>query len=198
MTSVPFDLQVTIVSVKILYMSLIQSQELTGTTIPTIKESLSPRSATINYVPTGTTTSHAFGLQDAFGEKTTQALTSHGREHSYLKSTGSSTISIQTLNLHDLSLLHSFLLSPTLLGFPPSHSLKQVPALQYNNSASEEVAGCTCACKPLQRLFRPYLKLTPHPHLYLRLRVKNPYYEIKSMFNTSTNPQLHRLHKPTF
>lgn len=167
-------------------------------TTPIIKESLSPLSVTNNRAHFDTTISHASGLRDVFGEKTTLAHTSPEPEHSYPKSAGSSTISTWTLNLHDQSLLLSFPLSPTHLISPYSLSQKQVPAPQYNNSVSEEAPGYTRARKPLQRLFRPYPKLTPHPHPYLYLRLRNSYYVIKSTFNTSTNSTLHRLHKPIF
>lgn len=70
--------------------------------------------------------------------------------------------------------------------------------LQPHHSMSEEAASHTYACRPLQRLFRPYPKPTPYLHLYLCLRLNNQFYKIKLMFDTSTNPMLHCLYKLTF
>lgn len=197
-TPIPFGLWTTITTAKILYTSSTQMQELTGMTTPIIKELPLPLSAMNNRAQIGTMTEYASGPQGSSGEKTTQAPTLHEQEHSYPRNAGSSTTSIQTLNLHDQSLLLPFLLLLTHLAFSHSLSQKQVPVPRYNNSVSEEAPDRTHAHRPLQRLFRPYPKPTPHPHPYLRLRLRNPYYAIKSTFDTSTNPMLCRLHKPTF
>lgn len=120
-TPVPFGFQAMTASARILYTFSMQIQEPTGTTTPITKELLSPPSATNNPAHTDTTINLASGPLNAFGEKTIQALTSHGHELFYPKSARSSTTSTLTLNLHDQSLLHSFLLSPTLLDFPHLH-----------------------------------------------------------------------------
>lgn len=97
---------------------------------------------------------------------------------------------------------HSLLLSPcqpqTHLGFPYLNFPKPVLAPQPHHSISDKAASRTYAHKPLQRLFRPYPKLTPYPHPYPHLCLRNPYYTIKLTFNMSTNPMLCRQHKPTF
>lgn len=84
------------------------------------------------------------------------------------------------------------------LGFPHLSSQKPVLALKPHHSVSNEVASCTYGCRPLQCLFRPYSKPTLYLHLYLHLRLRNPYYAIKLTFNTSSNLTLCYLHKPTF
>lgn len=190
-TLVPFGLQAMTVIAKILYTFLIQILEPIGRTILTIKESLSPRSVINNHAQTDTTTSCASGLWDIFGEKTTQAHISHGHELFYLKNAGSNTTSIPSLNLRNWSSLHSFLLLPTHLAFSHSHFQNPVLAPQPHHSMSEEVPGYIYTHKSLQHLFKPYPKLTPYLHPYLHLYLYNPYYVIKLMFNTSTNPQLY-------
>lgn len=179
-------------TVKILFMSLTQTLATTNMTTLTIRKLLLPLSATSSRAPIDTMTDPASGSHDVFGEKTTQIPMLHEHECSYPKSAGLNTTSTPSLNLHDESLLHSFLLSLTLLGFPYSLSLKQILVPRYNNFVLEEAADCTYACKLLQHLFRPYPKPTPHLHPYPCLHFRNSYYMIKSTFNTSTNPTLCR------
>lgn len=174
-----------------------QTQELTGTTTPTIRKSPSLLSAIINCVPIGTTTDHVSGPRDVSREKMTQAHMSHRHAQSYLRNAGLNTINTPTLNLHDLSSLCSFLFSPTYFSFSHSHSPKPL-APQSHHSVSEEVPDPIHVRKPLQSLFRPYPKLTPHLHPYLCLQLNNLYYDIKSTFDMSTNLTLHCKHKPTF
>lgn len=167
-------------------------------TTPIIKESPSPLSAMINHVPIDIMINHASRLRNIFREKTTPAHISPGLKHFYPRNIGLNTIITPTLNLYNPSPLRFFPLSPIHLAF--SHSLfsKLVLAPQPHYSASEEAPGCICAYKPLQHLFKPYPKPTLHLHLHLHLHLCNPYYAIKSMFDTLTNPMLHHLHKPTF
>lgn len=175
-----------------------QTSATTGMTMLIIKELLLPLSAMSSRAPINAMTNPISRSHTVFGEKMTQTHMLYGLEHSYPRNVGSSTTNTRTLNLCDQSLLHSFLLSPTPLSFLHSHSLRQVPALQYSNSTSEEAPGCTCAHKPLQRLFRLYPKPTPYPHSYPPLHLRNPYYAIKSTFDTLTNLMLHRQYKLTF
>lgn len=74
---VPFGLRTTKKTVKILYMSLTQTQELTGTTTPKQKSTLKSPSVMNNCVHIGTMTKYAFGSQGKLGEKTIRASTSH-------------------------------------------------------------------------------------------------------------------------
>lgn len=182
-------------------MSSTQTQAPTGTTTPTTEESPSPPSATNSRAPTDTTTKYASGSQGRLGETTTRAPTSLDPEYSYQKNAGLNTTSTPSQNPRDRSLPHSSPLSlhqpRTHLGFPHSNSQKPVLAPQPHHSVSDK-ASRTRARKPLQRLFRPYPKPTPHLHPYPRLRLRNPYYAIKSTFDTSTNPTLRRQFKPTF
>lgn len=77
-------------------------------------------------------------------------------------------------------------------------SQKQAPVLLPHHSMSDEAVSCTYAHRPLQHLFRPYPKPTPHLYPYSRLRLNNSYYAIKALFDILTNPTLHHQHKPTF
>lgn len=195
---VPFSLRAMKVTVKILFMSSTQTSATIGTTTPTIRELPLQPSATSSCALIGTTTDLVSGSHNVFGEKTTQTHMSHEHKLFYPKNTGLNTTSIPSLNLHNQSLLHFFPLSPTHLAFPHSHYPKPILASQPYHSVSDEAVSRTYVRKPLQCLFRPYPKPTPHSHPYPYLHLCNPYYAVKSTFNTSTNPTLCRLHKPTF
>lgn len=187
---------------KILFMSSTQTLAMIGTTTPTIRELLLPLSATSNRASITTMTSHVSGSYTVFGEKTTQIPTLHGHELFYPKNAGSNITSIPSPNLLDRSSLPS---SPPSLHQPQTHSvslystsLKPVLAPQLPCSVSDNAPNRIHIRRPLQRLFRPYPKLTPHLHLYPRLRLRNPYYTVKSIFDTSMNPMLRHPYKPTF
>lgn len=126
----------------------------------------------------------------------------HRHKLSYPKNAGSNTTSILNLNFRDQSSSPSSLPSLPLLQihlrFPHSSFLKQVLVPLPPHFVSEETVSRTHIRRPLQHLFRPYPKPTLHPHLYPRLRLHNPYYAIKLMFDISTNLMLHRLYKPIF
>lgn len=187
---------------KILYMSLTQTQELTSITMLSWRDTLRTLSATNSRVPIDTTTNCASGSRDASERKTTPPLTSSESKPSLWKNAGSSTTSIPPRTHQSLSSPPSSLPSPCQpqLHLGSLHSTFQKPVLVplLSHSMSNDAPNCTYVYRPLQHLFRPYPKPTPHPHPYPCLCLRNPYYMIKSMFDTSTNPMLRRLYKPTF
>lgn len=183
-------------------MSSTQMQEPIGTTTLNQRDILRSPSAKSSPARIDTTTNPTSGSHSTSGKKTTRVHTSHVHESSPLKNVGQSITNIPLRPLRNQSSQPSSPLSPrqppTHFGFPHSNSSKPVPVLQPHHSVSDVTVDRTYACRPLQHLFRPYSKPTPHPHLYPRLRLHNPYYAVKSTFDTSTNPTFRRLHKLTF
>lgn len=187
---------------KILYTSSTQTSELTSMTTPSLRDSQQTPSAKNNCPPIATTTNHASGSRSTSGKKMTRLHTSHENISSLQKNAGPSTTSIPPQTRRSLSSPPSSLPSLRQLRTHPEflHSTSQKPVLAPlpPRSVSDDVPNHTHARGPLQHLFRPYPKLTPHLHPHPRLRLNNPYYEIRSTFDTSTNPQLCRQYKPMF
>lgn len=173
-------------------MSSTQTSESIGMTTLSQKDTPPTPSARNNCAPIAITTSHASEFYNTSGKKMTRLHTLHENASLLQKNAGPSTTSTphQTLlnQSSSLSLPLSLSRPPTHLEFPHLNSLKPVPAPQPHHSISDVTAGCTHARRPLQRLFRPYPKPTPHLHPYPCLHLNNPYYKIRSMFDTSTNP----------
>lgn len=94
-------------TVRILYTSSTQTQELIGMTTLITEGSLSPPSVTSSRAHTGTTTRYASRSQGKLGKKMTQAPTSPDPEHSYQKNAGLNTTSTPSQNLRDRSSPHS-------------------------------------------------------------------------------------------
>lgn len=105
----------------------------------------------------------------------TRLHTLHENASLLQKNTSPSTTSTPHQTLLNQSSLLSSLLSPhqplTHLEFPHLNSPKPVPASQPHHFVSDVTASRTHARRSLQHLFRPYLKPTPYPHLYLCLHL---------------------------
>lgn len=158
------------------------------------KDTLRTPSVISNLASTGTTTNPTFGSHNASEKKMTRVHMSHGHRSSPPKNIGLHTTNTLGQALPNPNSLPSSPLSPhqlqTHLRFPHSNYLKQVLAPRLHHSILDDVPSRTHTHRPRQHLFKPYLKLTPHSHRYPRLRLNNPYYEIRSTFDMSTNSQL--------
>lgn len=150
---VPFSLQATRMTVRILCTSLTQTQEPIGTTTPNQRDTLRSLSVISNLALIGTMTNHASGSHSASGKKMTRVHTSHGHKSSPPKNVGPNIINTPLQPLRNQNSLPSSPLSPrqllTHLRFLHSNSPKPVLASQPHHSVSNEAASRTCAYKPL-------------------------------------------------